>query len=98
MTYELQFVPDALDEWHNLDQGVKAQFKKKLAEVLENPIRPRARLSGMRDCYKIKQRGSGFRLIYQVDQGNIIVLVLSIGKRERNRVYKQAQKRIKDNK
>ncbi|RLJ18639.1 type II toxin-antitoxin system mRNA interferase toxin, RelE/StbE family [bacterium endosymbiont of Escarpia laminata] len=94
MTYELKFMPEALDEWNNLDGSISAPLKKKLAKALENPIVPAAQLSGMPDCYKIKQRGSGYRLVYHVDQGEIIVLVLSVGKRERNRVYKVAKRRL----
>lgn len=90
MTYELRFMPEALAEWHALDQSIRRPLKNKLEKVLESPIRPATRLFGMPDCYKIKQRGTGYRLVYHVDQGEVVALVLSVGKRERNRAYKAA--------
>lgn len=40
MNYELEFDPRALKEWRKLDETVRHQFKKKLAEVLVNPEIP----------------------------------------------------------
>ncbi|GJK69875.1 hypothetical protein TUM17564_19020 [Citrobacter freundii] len=51
MTYELEFDPRALKEWHKLGDTVKSQFKKKLADVLLNPRIDSARLNGLPDCY-----------------------------------------------
>lgn len=48
----------------------------------------------MDDHYKIKLRSGGYRLVYQVQDEKLIVLVISVGKRERNYIYKQAVKRI----
>ncbi|QYZ66796.1 MAG: hypothetical protein OI74_10140 [Gammaproteobacteria bacterium (ex Lamellibrachia satsuma)] len=94
MTYELRFMPEALTEWHDLDQSIQGPIKNKLEKVLENPIRPAARLFGMPDCYEIKLRGSGYRLVNHVDQEEVVILVLSVGKRVRNRAYKTAKKRL----
>jgi mRNA-degrading endonuclease RelE of RelBE toxin-antitoxin system len=33
MTYDLEFDPRALKEWHKLGDTVRQQFKKKLAEI-----------------------------------------------------------------
>jgi len=94
MPYKLIFKEEALKEWYKLDKGVQTQFKKKLAERLQNPMIESARLNGLEDCYKIKLRNAGFRLVYQVRQAEIIVAVIAIGKRERNAVYKAAIKRV----
>ncbi|MBE6441140.1 MAG: type II toxin-antitoxin system RelE/ParE family toxin [Desulfovibrio desulfuricans] len=82
MSYNLRFHELALKEWRKLDSTIREQFKKKLSERLENPRVPSAALSGMSDCYKIKLRQIGFRLIYRVEEDIIFVTVLSIGKRE----------------
>ncbi|WPL14133.1 type II toxin-antitoxin system RelE family toxin [Thiorhodovibrio litoralis] len=37
MSFELRFKEDALNEWRRLDGSIRGQFKKKLAERLENP-------------------------------------------------------------
>lgn len=94
MTYKLVFKKDAEKEWRKLDHQIREQFKKKLKERLENPRIESARLNGMQDCYKIKLRSAGYRLIYQVRDEEIVVSVVAVGKRERNEVYKIAVKRI----
>ena len=94
MTYELVFKQDALKEWQKLDSTIKVQFKKKLIERLSNPKIESSRLNGMKDCYKIKLRKAGYRLVYQVRDLEVIVSIVAVGKRERNSVYKIAAKRI----
>lgn len=93
MSYELGFLEEALKEWRKLDGSIRAQFKEKLAERLENPRLPAALLSGQKDRYKIKLRSAGFRLVYEVRDRQLIVVVVAVGKRERNAVYKAAAKR-----
>lgn len=94
MTYKLVFKQDADKEWKKLDSTIKSQFKKKLKERLINPRIESARLNGLKDCYKIKLRSAGYRLVYQVRDTEIIVSVVAVGKRDRNQVYKISAKRI----
>jgi len=88
MSYELEFLEEALAEWKRLDGSIKAQFKKKLAERLENPAVPADRLSGSHYRYKIKLRAAGYRLVYEVREQEIAVVVIAVGKRERGEVYR----------
>ena len=76
MSYKLRFHVLALAEWRKLDGSVREPLKKKLAERLVNPRIPGAALSGMADCYKIKQRSLGYRLIYRVDDDVVCVTVI----------------------
>lgn len=94
MSYELRFHTDAREEWDKLDATVREQFKKKLTERLQNPCVDAARISGGCDLYKIKLRTLGYRLVYQVQNEIVVVLVLSVGKRERNFVYKTGLGRL----
>ena len=94
MNYELLFHVDARKEWDKLDATVREQFKKKLKERLQNPCIDAARVSGGCDLYKIKLRTLGYRLVYQVQEKLVVVLVLSVGKRERNVVYKTGCGRV----
>jgi len=96
MSYELAFKASALKEWEKLDSALKIQFKKKLAERLDNPHVASARLSGAPNLYKIKLRQSGYRLVYQVADEIITVTVIAVGKRERNAVYNTALSRLED--
>lgn len=93
MSFELGFLGDALKEWGKLDGPTREQFKKKLAERLVTPRVPSARLSGQKDRYKIKLRNVGCRLVYEVRDEQLIVVVVAVGKRERNAVYKAAAAR-----
>lgn len=93
MIYELGFLEDALKEWNKLDAATRAQFKTKLAERLMNPRVPAAKLSDQKDRYKIKLRSVGYRLVYEVRDKALIVVVVAVGKRDRNAVYLAAAKR-----
>ncbi len=94
MSFELRFHEEALREWKKLDSALRAQFKTKLAERLENPRIPSAALSGMSNCYKIKLRAAGSRLVYRVDDDVVFVTVIAIGKRDKRGAYDKARKRL----
>jgi mRNA interferase RelE/StbE len=96
MIYELAFLDEALKEWRRLDNATREQFKSKLAERLDNPKVPSARLHGAKDRYKIKLRNAGYRLVYEVKNHELLVLVVAVGKRERNEIYKAAERRKTD--
>lgn len=87
MRFELGFLEQALKEWGKLDSSTREQFKAKLNERLDNPRVPAAKLSGHKDRYKIKLRSVGYRLVYEVRDSEVIVVVVAVGKRERNAVY-----------
>jgi len=46
------------------------------------------------DCYKIKLRSSGYRLIYQVVDKEVVVFVVAVDKRERGQAYRKAAERL----
>ena len=94
MTFRLLFKRDAKKEWDKLDTTVRSIFAKKLKERIKQPRIENSRLSGMKDCYKIKLRRAGYRLVYQVRDKELVVSVVAVGKREKNLVYKTAIKRI----
>jgi mRNA interferase RelE/StbE len=91
MIYELGFLDSALKEWRKLDENTRAQLKKKLAERLIAPHVPGARLSGSTNRYKL--RSAGYRLVYEVREAKLVVIVVAIGKRERGEVYRAADSR-----
>lgn len=94
MIYDLAFDRRALKEWRKLDEGVRQQLKKKLAELLRNPRVEANRLHGLPDCYKIKLRSAGYRLVYQVIDREVLVFVVAVGKRENEQVYEAVQDRL----
>jgi mRNA interferase RelE/StbE len=95
MTYSLEFDARALKEWHKLGDTVRQQLKKKLSEILLNPRIEANRLHSLPDCYKLKLHSSGYRLVYQVIDHEVVVFVVAVGKREGEEAYRKATERLK---
>ena len=94
MTYRLIFLRQAQKEWDKLDKSIRDQFTKKLRQRLVYPKVAASRLRDMPDCYKIKLRSVGYRLVYQVRDEQIKVVVIAIGRRDRDEVYRAASNRL----
>lgn len=94
-SYELQFLPEAKAEWDRLDGSIRQQLAKVLLKRLDHPRVPAVALSAMPDCYKIKLRSAGFRLVYRVQDSAMILLTVAVGKRDKNAVYDAAYGRLK---
>lgn len=93
--YRLAFEDHARAEWDRLDGSVKEPLRRLLKKRLESPHVPSAALRGdLVNCYKIKLLKQGYRLIYQVIDQQLIVLVISVGKRDKSAVYEAAMKRL----
>jgi mRNA interferase RelE/StbE len=74
---------------------VKPTLKKLLAKRLDNPHVPGGALHGeLSRCYKIKLSKQGIRLVYEVIDDRLIVMVLAVDRREDNLVYRVALARL----
>jgi len=93
MTYSLAFVESALKEWKKLAPTLRAQFKEKLRERLEQPHVASVRLHSLPNCYKIKLGSAGYRLVYRVDD-KVVVVTVAVGKRDKGMVYAAVAKRL----
>ena len=93
--YRLLFRPEALAEWRMLDGSVKEPLRELLKKRLQQPHVPGGQLAGdLRHCYKIKLRQQGYRLVYQVQEDVLVVVMLAVSKREDMAVYHAAVKRL----
>jgi len=63
-----------------------------LAERLQHPHVAAAKLAGHQARYKIKLRSVGYRLVYEVRDAVLLVIVVAVGKHKRNAVYRMAAK------
>ncbi len=90
MSYKLKFLPSALKEWRKLSPGIKEQFKRLLERRLEIPYVDSARIAGFKNHFKIKLRSVGYRLVYEVEESEITVFVVCVGKRDT--IYKILKK------
>jgi mRNA interferase RelE/StbE len=95
--YKLDFEEKAKKEFDKLGTAIRRRFQKKLSERLSNPRVEADRLSDMPDCYKIKLRSDGFRLVYRVEDEVVVVFVIAVGKRDSSKrdVYDIAANRLK---
>ena len=93
-TYNLEFHELALKEWKKLDGSIKTQFRNALTKRLKAPHVPSAKLHGeLQNTYKIKLRDAGYRLVYEVIDQKLVVMVIAIGRRDHNEAYVSAVKR-----
>ena len=86
MSFELGFLEEALKEWKELEASIQTQFKSKLQERLESPRVPSAKLRSHQHRYKIKLRSVGYRLVYEVRDNELIIIVIAVGRREKDAV------------
>lgn len=104
MSWNVKYLPEALEDFKKLDGNQKILVRKAIQKVCQNPLpvteggygKPLGNKGGnnLSGYFKIKLRGAGLRVVYQlIRQGNNI-LVIIIGAREDEEVYEAAQKRI----
>ena len=71
---------------------MRNKLEKILERRLQNPFIESASLPGdLAGCYKIKSKSSGIRLVYKVTESNLILLVITVGKREGGESYNDAR-------
>jgi mRNA interferase RelE/StbE len=59
----------------------------------ESPKVSASRLHRIKDSYKIKLRTRGYKLVYQVQDEIVTVVVIAVGKRDGGDVYDAAEER-----
>lgn len=97
LPYKVFCIEPAYDEWCNLDAKIKLQFQTKLKELVKNPCVPSKQLhKPLNGFYKIVFMRAGYRLVYEVINDKIILLVWTVGKRKDSEVYKTAINRTKN--
>ncbi len=98
MNYEIRFHPEAKQEFFALDKGVQRVVLKQLAKLESAPElgellgnKNGIDLSGLRKLYAAKKQ---IRIVYEIENSEIVVHIVAIGKREEMQVYKDALKRL----
>lgn len=92
MSYDIEFTQSALKEFTALDASIKEQFKNKLKAIAQNPKIPKNKLRGSnaKHLYKIKLKSAGYRLLYEVIDNRLVVVVIKVGRRDS--IYKALSK------
>lgn len=103
MSYQINFIPEALTDMKKLDHSVHPQVLKGIQKVSQNPIsayqggygKPLGNKDGtnLTGLFKIKFRGIGIRVVYSVEEKDGIMTIIVVSVRADNQVYQEASKR-----
>ncbi|WP_337263691.1 MULTISPECIES: type II toxin-antitoxin system RelE family toxin [unclassified Serratia (in: enterobacteria)] len=91
MNCKVKFRTDAFKEWNSLDKSIQQQF----ARELKRCAKPSANLRNTPNYCVIKLQASGFRLVYQVINSEVIIAVVAVGQRKHREVYTLMSNRLK---
>ncbi len=108
MAYKVFYDSRAVDDLAKIDNSSKRIILKTISRVAENPL-PRAEggygwplgnKSGrdLTNLLKIKMRGLGYRVVYQLKRTEESMEIIVIGIRADEEVYRLAYERILNNK
>ena len=83
MTYKLLFLKEAVEEFKRLDKAVQRIIKEKLELLAQNSQALRNNIKPLKGKYKglYRLRVGNYRIIYKVDNDQLIILVIRIGHR-----------------
>jgi mRNA interferase RelE/StbE len=99
MAYKVDFLPDAAREFDALDGSLKKLAAKQIDKLTERPElgetlgkRMGIDLTGYRKIYFGKK---GFRIVYEIRHQRLVVLIIGIGRREREEIYREIARRMR---
>jgi mRNA interferase RelE/StbE len=85
LSYQVDFTPKALKDLEALDRSIQRRVVEKVTALGEDPRPPGAKaLQGSKGLYRV--RVGDYRIIYTVEDGKLLVLVVSVG--HRREVYR----------
>ena len=89
MAYRIEFAPRADRQFRALERSLQVRLRRRIDSLAENP-RPQGikKLEGEEDLYRL--RVGDYRIIYQIQEKRLIVLVVGVG--HRAEVYRGLQR------
>ena len=106
MMYKLSFIKQAAEDYKALDGSQRKIVDKAIKRILINPLpnteggygKPLGNQnnSSLAGLMKIKLKSSGLRIVYKLEKREDNVLIIIIGARADSKVYKEAEKRMKN--
>jgi len=101
--WNLSFLPEADDDLESLDPSVRKRVFKALDKVLANPLpqyeggfgKPlgKKRAFDLSGLLKVKLKADGIRVVYKLIRENDRMLVVIVGVRSDDEVYREAARR-----
>ena len=104
MSYKVEFIPEAVQDYKKLDGSIKKLVNKKIDELSEKPLlgellghKHNIDLTGFYKVYAVKK---SIRIVYRlISPSQIEVIeIWGIGKRDKEEIYRIIGKRIKTRK
>ncbi len=85
MNYKLEFSNRAFKQFSKLNQQTQKRISIQLDKLIQNPFMTGAKkLSGEDAIYRI--RVGDYRVLYQIDHGKLVILVVDVG--HRRKIYR----------
>lgn len=104
MKWSVKYLPEAVQDLKKLDGSQRAVVMKAIRKVSANPLpaseggygKPLGNVKGtnLTNLLKIKLRGPGIRVVYQLQRTETEMLIIIIGARADDEVYKDASNRM----
>ncbi|WP_022670852.1 type II toxin-antitoxin system RelE family toxin [Hippea alviniae] len=98
MSYKIEFIPEAEQDFAKLDNSIRKQVAKKIDKFSINPYFGEAlqdkfgmNLTGFYKIYVLDKR---YRIVYRIIESSKIVEIWAIDKRDKKKVYKVLFSRI----
>ena len=96
--YSYKFHPEAEKELKKLNRSVQILFTKTLKKILKSPElgldlghKNNFDLTGLKKIYFDHKR---YRIVYKIEDDEVLIYLIAIGKREKMDVYKKASERV----
>jgi mRNA interferase RelE/StbE len=81
MAYSIQLLPSAMKSLDGIPKKQRGQIAEKIGRLASEPFPPTSKkLQGIEDTYRVDS--GGYRVLYQVYQRKLTVLVVKIGNRK----------------
>ncbi len=104
MSWSMRPIPEAQRDMRRLDGSVAPIVRKAMAKIRKNPLPTNegglgkplgnhagSKLSGL---LKVKLKAQGIRIVYRADKERLVVLVVVVGDRADEEVYRIAAQRV----
>jgi mRNA interferase RelE/StbE len=81
MAYSVQLLPSAVKSLDGIPRKQRGQIAEKIGRLASEPFPPTTKkLQGIEDTYRLDS--GDYRILYQVQQAKLLVLVVKIGNRK----------------
>jgi mRNA interferase RelE/StbE len=99
MSFAIQFIPEAAEDYASLDGSIKKQVNEKIDILKVNPFLGEAlgnkNNMDLTGYYKIYLAKKAYRIVYRIIKDEIeIIEIWGIGKRDKMKIYKIIGQRI----